>query len=338
MESNKRIEWIDIAKGIGIILVVVGHVVASYHEASLYLENELFTFSSQIVYSFHMTLFMLLSGYLFSLGEQHNNRARRIRKLIVNYGIPYVLFSVLWVLMKVFFSSYTNSAVSIKELALIPIYPISFMWFIYALLIMQILQVIVGDRGEQFKVIHIMVAWGGYLGTPNLAETLKSISFSDCILNDFLKFYVFFLIGVYCSPWILKRLKGRKAITAVVSGIVLTTGNILIFLYRVPNTLMFSFTIALAGSLFVIMLSQMVGKSSVLEYCGKNSLPIYVLQGFAIAGTRLVLTHFRLNSQNGIFPLVVCTIFGCVLPLTAHLISKKIWKLEACFYPGKYIK
>lgn len=336
--GNKRVGWIDIAKGIGIILVVLGHVVASYREASLYTDNGLFIFSSQFVYSFHMALFMLLSGHLCSMGRQNRDTGKRIRKLIINYGIPYVLFSALWGLMKIMFASHTNSAVSWKDLALIPVYPISFMWFIYALLIMQVLQVLVEYRSTKFKAIHLIFAAGGYFVRPYLVEVLDTINFSDCVLNDVLRVYIFFLIGVYCGQWILNRLENREMVTAVLSGIVLIAGNILSFLYGVPSTMLYSFAIALIGSLFVIALSQMIGKSSVLSYCGRNSLPIYVLQGFAISGTRLVLTHFRLNGQTGIAPLVICTIAGCVLSLTAHLISKKIWKLEACFYPGKYIK
>ena len=48
---DNRIEWIDIAKGIGIILVIAGHC--------FYLGY------SYPLYAFHMSLFFLLSGLLF---------------------------------------------------------------------------------------------------------------------------------------------------------------------------------------------------------------------------------------------------------------------------------
>lgn len=336
--KNKRIEWIDIAKGIGIILVVLGHVVASYHEASLYTDNVVFSFFSQFVYSFHMALFMLLSGYLYTISKENKDKGVRIRKLVINYGIPYVLFSAIWVLMKIVLASHVNSVVTWKDFTLILIYPISFMWFIYSLLIMQVLQVLVECKSIKFKIIHLLFAWGGYFARPSLVEILDNINFSDCVLNDFLKVYVFFLIGVYCGEWIFNCLGRKRSVIVIFFGILLVVGNILNFLYDVSGIILYSFVIALSGSLFVIALSQVVGKSSVLSSCGRNSLPIYVLQGFAIAGMRLVLTHFQLNDQTGIVSLVICTFAGCVFPLMAHLISKKIWKLEACFYPGKYIK
>jgi len=52
----RRIEYIDIAKGIGILLVVLGH-----NDFSL-----ISPFVFQVIYSFHMPLFFLLSGFFFN--------------------------------------------------------------------------------------------------------------------------------------------------------------------------------------------------------------------------------------------------------------------------------
>ena len=49
MASN-RIDFIDIAKGIGMFLVIVGHV-------------ETYDFINRMIYSFHMPLFFVLSGF-----------------------------------------------------------------------------------------------------------------------------------------------------------------------------------------------------------------------------------------------------------------------------------
>lgn len=338
MVSNRRIEWIDIAKGIAIILVVLGHVVSSYHEAGLFLENALFNFSHKFVYSFHMALFMLISGFLVSKGRHDGGKKKQILQLLCNYGVPYALFSVLWILMKMLLSSLTNNAVSATDLLLIPVYPISFMWFIYALLIMQILQVMVRNRSTKFKIIHLLVAGGGYFVQPYLVKPLSQINFSECIISDFLNFYLFFLLGVYCGGWCIKKIENQRAVVSVLSGTVLIIGNIMTYIYGLANIRWYSCALALLGSLFIITLSQAIKHSSILAYCGKYSLPIYVLQGFAIAGTRIILTRFGLKDQISIIPFIVCTIAGCIFPLILHLLSLKIWKLEACFYPGKYIR
>ena len=53
---SKRIEYIDIAKGIGILLVVLGH--NDFEVISLFVQR--------LIYSFHMPLFFFLSGYFLN--------------------------------------------------------------------------------------------------------------------------------------------------------------------------------------------------------------------------------------------------------------------------------
>lgn len=57
MESlkKKRVSWIDIAKGIAILLVFFGHTLSTPKEFA------------DFIYSFHMPVFFALSGYCFSL-------------------------------------------------------------------------------------------------------------------------------------------------------------------------------------------------------------------------------------------------------------------------------
>ena len=50
---KNRISYIDIAKGIGIFLVIWGHIILSGP-------------AYNIIYAFHMPLFFFLSGFVFS--------------------------------------------------------------------------------------------------------------------------------------------------------------------------------------------------------------------------------------------------------------------------------
>ena len=49
---KEKLLWIDIVKGIGIISVVVGHI-----------------FYTPYIYAFHMPLFFIIGGFLFSQKE-----------------------------------------------------------------------------------------------------------------------------------------------------------------------------------------------------------------------------------------------------------------------------
>lgn len=59
--EKKRIEWIDIAKAIAILLMIAGHTF-SYGS---YVRN--------IIFSFHMPLFLILSGYTFHFCDNWND-------------------------------------------------------------------------------------------------------------------------------------------------------------------------------------------------------------------------------------------------------------------------
>lgn len=86
MEANKRITWLDAAKGYGILLVIFAHVDYSY------LRN--------IIYTFHMPLFFFLSGYVFSQKESFGSFLwSKVRRIIIPYfclGIPMIIFDVYW--------------------------------------------------------------------------------------------------------------------------------------------------------------------------------------------------------------------------------------------------
>ena len=53
MNNNNRKQWVDIAKGMGIILVVLAHA----------LDKESIIW--RIINQFHMPLFYMISGYLY---------------------------------------------------------------------------------------------------------------------------------------------------------------------------------------------------------------------------------------------------------------------------------
>ena len=84
-ESKKRIDWIDMAKGYGMIAVIIAHICSGPLHAW--------------IYTFHMPLFFFLSGYVFNNKEKFDMFIKKKAKaLLVPYftlGIPMVAFKVL---------------------------------------------------------------------------------------------------------------------------------------------------------------------------------------------------------------------------------------------------
>lgn len=82
---KQRIEWIDITKGYGILFVIIAHC----HAGKI----------GTWFYTFHIPLFFIISGYLFSYKKDFKAYIKRkIKSLVIPYfclGIPMILFSLL---------------------------------------------------------------------------------------------------------------------------------------------------------------------------------------------------------------------------------------------------
>lgn len=83
----KRIEWIDIARGIGIILVILGHIGIGG--------------IGKFIYSFHIPLFFFLSGFCFSGNE--TDFKYFLRKKVKTLIVPYIFLGMVIGLVEVIF-------------------------------------------------------------------------------------------------------------------------------------------------------------------------------------------------------------------------------------------
>lgn len=82
MVTNNRIEWVDIAKGIGMILVIAGHTIYLGYSFPLY--------------AFHMPLFFFLSGLVFKdKNESFKNYVESKSKSLLKPWIIMILISFL---------------------------------------------------------------------------------------------------------------------------------------------------------------------------------------------------------------------------------------------------
>lgn len=82
LSQTSRIEYIDIAKGLGMILVVTGHCI------------NVKTFPGLWIWSFHMPLFFILSGLCFS-EKKYPTFLPFLKKRVKTLLLPCIYFSVL---------------------------------------------------------------------------------------------------------------------------------------------------------------------------------------------------------------------------------------------------
>lgn len=83
MEKKKN-AFIDYVKGIAILLVLVGHCI-QYGSGASFLENGEYwnNIVMKVIYSFHMPLFVAVSGYLFWFSVKNHGMVNSIKSRIV---------------------------------------------------------------------------------------------------------------------------------------------------------------------------------------------------------------------------------------------------------------
>lgn len=91
--NQNRIIAIDVTKGIGFFLVVLGHLVSATSKTSI------------VIFSFHMPLFFIMSGYLMPSECTKEKMVKRVVTLFCNY----VAFSIIGFLVTIIIPSWRAS-------------------------------------------------------------------------------------------------------------------------------------------------------------------------------------------------------------------------------------
>ena len=132
-----RTTWVDAAKGVGIVLVVIGHVIGGLRDAGLVPAEGNAGKVLYLIYTFHMPLFFMLSG-LFVESRLAKSRSDFVGAALTRVGWPYILWSVVQLSVVSALGALVNhpapfSAERYVALAWLPVSPF---WFLHALLLM----------------------------------------------------------------------------------------------------------------------------------------------------------------------------------------------------------
>lgn len=179
---SSRETYLDIAKGIGIFLVVVGHCIPDASSVNG-ISSPIMRIIFHVIYSFHMPLFFFISGFLFSTSKDYlKNKYKSIYKKAKRLIVPYVFVGLCYAPLKLLLSQFANKPYNIQDLwkMLIGINPDGELWFLYALFVISVIAIIV--EGVNSKIILLI----------SLIVTLNN-SFLTIVTNH--AFY--FFLGAY---------------------------------------------------------------------------------------------------------------------------------------------
>lgn len=141
---KQKITWLQILQGWSMLLVVVGHVTLTGIFRNP--ETPVSAAIEKIIYSFHMPLFMFISGFLFYWTKI--SRDKTFPEVVVDklkrLGTPFLFFTLFTFIVKFIFAPFMNRPVELSLSQFVNSFlypgsnPLSEMWFIATLFIIML--------------------------------------------------------------------------------------------------------------------------------------------------------------------------------------------------------
>lgn len=312
-ESDRnRIDYLDIAKGLGIILVVIFHVWRGIVSAGGDLNNTAWQFADYFVYLFHMPLFFLVAGLFVERSLSKGVKQYLTDKLVFIY-YPYLLWSLVSLTISFLLAGLVNNSVDLIRIVYVPILPKFHFWFLFTLMIYYLIVAWVRNR---YVLLTIAV----------IAAILYEIPALQQPLGRYLHFFIFFIVGLLMA----KRMTDFRFHHWPLALLVLVISAVVGF-WTTPDTQsVWLVPAGLAGTYILLALSSAFPDSAVsgwMAALGRQSLAVYLLHILAASGSRIVLTKLFGEVSPGIL-LIAGIVAGVSFPLIAYAIARRFRVLK----------
>jgi uncharacterized membrane protein YcfT len=295
-----RIDWVDYAKGICIVMVVMMHSVLGVEIAAG--QTGFMHLVVMFAKPFRMPDFFLISGLFLSVVIDRDWRTYLDRKVV-----HFAYFYVLWVTIQFgfkapSFAAETNwSHVGFLYLESF-IEPFGTLWFIYLLPVFFVVT-------KATRRMPPLLIWG----VAALLE-MAHVATGWTVIDEFCARFVYFYSGYLFAQYVFAlsdRARARPALAlaglalwALVNGSLVKSGF--------SEWPLISLALGLAGACAIIIIGTLLARAhwlTFLRFCGEHSIVIYLAFFLPMATTRTLLLKTGLIHDIGTISLVV-TIVG----------------------------
>lgn len=197
-EKEKKIGWLAVLQGFSMLLVVIGHVSLTNLPGDP--STPIASGIERIIYTFHMPLFIFISGWLFYY--TCINREKSYKDMIVSKSkrlvIPFFAFTFVAMVLKMAFPQLMYRVVDAEEIINTFVFfrsnPLGEMWFIIVLFELMLLYPI-------YKLItkSRLSAIVGLGGAFLINKLFPDISYFN--LGRVAYMLPFFVVGILCSKF-----------------------------------------------------------------------------------------------------------------------------------------
>lgn len=286
MAERPRDNTIDILRGFAIILVILGHITLTPKLLEAW------------IYTFHMPLFFVCSGLVFSV-ERYPGYGAFVRSRLKSIVLPYVSLGILlWILVKIW-EAFLARYYGMPELSvwdpgyLLAALCLNFrlhnyyyeMWFLCTLFVAQLLFYFIAKAARGRRYLLPLTAVAGVALEALITRRVKGAVWSVDLVPVGMAFlslgYWLRQAGpklkkharIWQLPLALAANLGFGALNYHLSG-----GRVDLYTDVMGNPALFLLS-ACAGCWAAYVAANWMGSMKITEFFGRNSLIVYVFQG-----------------------------------------------------------
>jgi uncharacterized membrane protein YcfT len=319
--AGHRVDWVDYAKGICIVMVVMMHSVLGVEQAAgqTGFMHALVAFAKP----FRMPDFFLISGLFLAVVIDRDWRTYLDRKVV-----HFAYFYVLWVTIQFGFkapafaaeSSWTHAGYLYLESF---IEPFGTLWFIYLLpiffvvtkLTRRIAPILIFAVAALLESAHVVTGW--------------------TVIDEFCARFVYFFAGYWLASYVF-ALSDRARVNpalAVIGLMLWALINGALVEYGFSERPLISLALGLAGASAIIVVGTLLARTQWLDflrYCGEHSIVIYLAFFLPMAATRTLLLKTGVIPDIGMVSLIVTVagVAGALLIWRATLAARANFLFE----------
>lgn len=310
--NKKYFPEIDICRGLGIILVVLGHALKQTGET-----NAMFQILLSFIYSFHMPLFFIVSGFVavkvLDL-KKNEDRIRYIKDKAARLLVPYFAVGIFYMPIKFVLSSFAVKPYDFSSAwkILIGENPNTVLWFLYTLFWVSVVSCLILNHKNLRAILVI-------------SGCLSIISYVLGSPIEFTKYLFFYIAGIYLRKNYDKVLDWIKGKNVFLVAVIFLIANIALYVTQAGGV---TFVTAVSGSFCTLAVSRKILSMDgpvhkVISLCGKYSMDIYILSDFIATAVRILI--WGILGWNYILCTIICFAVSMFLPIpVSRYIIRKV--------------
>jgi uncharacterized membrane protein YcfT len=320
IQGDERVPWVDIAKGLCIIMVVMMHATLGVGE---HMGGEGFLHTVvAFARPFRMPDFFLVSGLFLARVIDRDWRIYADRR-VVHFAYFYVLWLVIQSAVKFGQVSGGSPSGFVEHLALSLVEPYGTLWFVYLLAVFSVVTklarrvppAVLLATAAALQIVPVQTGW--------------------LVIDEFCARYVYFLGGYLLAPHIFALAEcavrswavalAALAVWATVNGVLALSPSGLEGYPTLASLPVISLALGALGAMAIVAVSALLSQTPwalPFGYCGRHSIAIYLAFFLPMAAMRAVLVKTGIIADIGVVSTVV-TAAAVVAPLVLERLVRR---------------